>query len=273
VKASLIVACYKDAGALSLVLDGLDRQTEKEFEVIVSEDSQDPQVEHLVIQRQKSSLRLSYLSQEDAGFRKTRAVNRAIAAARTEYLIFLDGDCIPHPKFVEMHMLYAERGRVCAGRRIHLGEVYSSNVRSKVFDVLSLTSWMGLLANVLPLHRDRVRNFEIGAPSAFLHFLFKNRYVSLIGCNFSCYRDDIARINGYDENLVGIGGEDQDLEWRFNAIGVITKSVKFQAVVYHLHHCSRRMNADENVAKSNINRSQNKYACDLGIAQHLGDKS
>jgi hypothetical protein len=57
-EASVIIAIYKDTEALDCVLVGLSKQTEKNFEVIVTEDGND--------------------------FRNTPAVNRAIAPARSD---------------------------------------------------------------------------------------------------------------------------------------------------------------------------------------------
>ena len=75
----------------------------------------------------------------------------------------------------------------------------------------------------------------------------------------------MLKINGYDEDLPGAGGEDDDLGWRFEGLGVITKNVKFQAVVYHLHHPARRVLADVNATIMARNQSLNRYVCLNGI--------
>jgi glycosyltransferase involved in cell wall biosynthesis len=120
-EASVIIAIYKDTEALDCVLVGLSKQTEKNFEVIVTEDDNDPAVAAYIETSLPGGLQLRHLSQQDNGFRKTRAVNRAIGSARSKYLIFIDGDCIPHSRFVEMHLHYAEATRICTARRVYLG--------------------------------------------------------------------------------------------------------------------------------------------------------
>ena len=47
----------------------------------------------------RQSFRCEHVWQEKQGFRRSRILNRAIAAARSEYLVFLDGDSVPHPEF------------------------------------------------------------------------------------------------------------------------------------------------------------------------------
>ncbi len=47
-KASLIISIYKNITDLKVVLDGLVYQTEKDFEIIISEDGCDRDVKHLL---------------------------------------------------------------------------------------------------------------------------------------------------------------------------------------------------------------------------------
>lgn len=263
--ASVIIAIYKDVEALHCVLAGLARQTERSFEVIVTEDGDDPAVADYIATRAPRELALRHLTQEDIGFRKTRAVNRAIAGARADYLIFLDGDCIPHHRFVAKHLAHAEPGRICTGRRVYLGPKTSARIRHAPDRIVRLENRLLFLLNAIPLHIDGVRNYELGFPSDFLHRLVRNRQLGIMGCNFSCHKRDIERINGYDQDLPGIGGEDDDLEWRFNGLGMFTKNIKFQATTYHLWHPSRRQDTEINQAISRRNREQKLYFCRNGI--------
>ena len=270
-KASVIIAVYKDVEALNCIFWGLEQQTEKSFEVIVAEDGQDSTVASFIDAYKSDNLRIEHLTQEDIGFRKTRAANRAVLRASSSYLIFIDGDCIPHPTFVEMHLKNASQGVFLAGRRMHLGKSWSNRVRKNPCALKTLFSPLGFLMQFFYLHFDGVRNYEIGNPSNLLNRLLGNKHVSLIGCNFSLSRDTFYAINGYDEDLTGVGGEDGDLEWRLNMAGIFSKSVKFQAIVYHLFHKSRRENAETNANKSITNRRLKKYKCSKGIEQHFSE--
>jgi hypothetical protein len=57
-----------------------------------------------------------------------------------------------------------------------------------------------------------------------------------LSSHFSIHREDIARVNGYDENFVGWGGEDEDLAIRFAEVGLEGKSIMRKARVFHLWH-------------------------------------
>lgn len=268
-RATIIVAVYKDTEALRCVLWGLEQQTEKSFEILITEDGEDTDVAEFLRQWSKSQLNIRHLTQSDIGFRKTRAVNRAVASAKADYLIFLDGDCIPHPTFVEAHLKDAEKGFFLAGRRMHLGSSWSAMIRRNPESAVQLFTKYGIWKNIISLHVDGVRNYEIGHPCAVLHSILRRKYVSLIGCNFSVWKADFYKINGYDEDLTGIGGEDEDLEWRLNEVKIKSKSVKYLAIVFHLFHESRRENSAYNQALSKKNREINRFFSEKGLRQHL----
>lgn len=67
-KASLIVAVYKDIEALSLILDALKTQTYKNFEVIVAEDGNSQEMKDFLSKIE--DLELKHTTQEDIGIRK-----------------------------------------------------------------------------------------------------------------------------------------------------------------------------------------------------------
>jgi len=55
-------------------------------------------------------------------------------------------------------------------------------------------------------------------------------------CNLSVWRRDLLRVNGLDESYAGWGLEDSDLVIRLLHAGVLRKSVRFAAPVFHLWH-------------------------------------
>ena len=55
-------------------------------------------------------------------------------------------------------------------------------------------------------------------------------------CNLSAWRADLVRVNGLDESYSGWGLEDSDLVIRLLHAGVLHKSARFAAPVFHLWH-------------------------------------
>jgi hypothetical protein len=58
----------------------------------------------------------------------------------------------------------------------------------------------------------------------------------LIGNNVGIWRSDYERVNGYDENFVGWGCEDDDLRYRLRRAGVRIRSILRWTHTYHLWH-------------------------------------
>jgi cellulose synthase/poly-beta-1,6-N-acetylglucosamine synthase-like glycosyltransferase len=51
-----------------------------------------------------TDLDVKHTTQEDIGIRKARSQNNGIIVSSGDYLIFIDGDCVPYTTFVEAHV-------------------------------------------------------------------------------------------------------------------------------------------------------------------------
>ena len=126
---SIIIPFYNGIDWLELSFVALGKQTFKDFEVIVADDgSREDVVARLEELMARQPFPVTHLWQEDCGFRKNRMLNKAVVQSRAEYLIFLDGDCIPHRKFVEEHCKARREGFVVAGRRVALPAALSEGM-------------------------------------------------------------------------------------------------------------------------------------------------
>ncbi len=78
---------------------------------------------------------INHIWQEDKGFRAARARNKAVARAKGEYIIFLDGDCVPLPGFIQKHMHMAEQGWFVRGNRVMLSESFTRMLLANDIDL------------------------------------------------------------------------------------------------------------------------------------------
>jgi GT2 family glycosyltransferase len=100
-----------------------------------------------------------------------------------------------------------------------------------------------------------------------LQHLFSKSNSSIVGCNFSLYRDDLLAINGFDEAYHSPGiGEDSDLELRLRNNGVRMKSNKLVAIQYHLYHPRMYAVSDEN--RRLLTAASDTIRCRQGIDSH-----
>lgn len=274
-KCSIIISVYKDTDSLDLILESLSNQTILPNEVIISEDCQSEEMrDYIKIAKDKyKDLDITHLFQEDIGWRKNRALNRAILASKYEYLIFIDGDCIPYNNFIEGHIKSAEEKIVLCGKRIELGEIFSEKVKKRELKILDIEkNFLRFLPSLL---KDNTKHFEDGISlkrNSFISKVVHKRYVRhIIGCNFSCFKDDLFKINGFNEDFVNPSeGEDVDPSWRFRKVGVELKSIRLVANVAHLYHKKR---FDDNIGKINRKimdktKEEDIFFCKNGIKRN-----
>lgn len=264
-KASLIISVYKNTRDLKVVLDALACQTEKSFEIIISEDGESEEMNKF-IKGYSSPFQILHLTQPDEGWRKNRALNNAIRASNTSYLIFIDGDCVLHHRFIENHFRFSDPKSILAGKRVKLGPKFSEKLRSRPL----LDFEKHFLLHPFSLFKDKVKFFEEGMyinPDSPLSFLAGLRSMKwLKGCNFSCYKDALYAINGFDEDYQKPAiGEDIDLTWRFQGLAYKIVSVRNYAVQYHLHHKENWTSQEENIEMMKRKQALKAYRCENGL--------
>lgn len=269
--ASVIISVYKDIENLQAILHALKKQSFiGKFEVIVSEDGQDESMEKFVKNYSSSEYSLVHLTQEDQGFRKNRALNRAIATANSDYLLFLDGDCVPHIHWLQSHLKYLQKGQFCIGRRVELGPRFSQLLKKDNNWIVKLSSPFYYSAYTLPALIDGAHHYESGFRFDWLQRLIEHRKTSLLGCNFSCHKDDLVSVNGFNERYQSPGyGEDTDLEFRLRKMHVSSINLKFYAQVFHLHHKKLYTVTEQNKTLYKQTTLSNSIKCNPGIDQYL----
>jgi len=271
-KASVIIAVYKDIESLNLMIEALKKQTYKNFEVIVAEDNNSKEMRDYI--ESITDLEVKHTYQEDLGVRKSSSQNNGILKSSGEYLIFLDGDIIPYTTFVAGHISLAKKGCVLAGRRVNLNAKLSKRFREGSLSPQKLEK--SYFTTGFELMFDREARYEQGiyiAPDSFIYKTFlakRKRHTSLIGCNFSCFRDDMIAINGFDESYGESSlSDDVDLDWRFRAYGLKLISCKNVANTFHLHHKKQNNPTSKECRdRFNQNKKDKKYICEKGLKQH-----
>jgi hypothetical protein len=230
---SLVVAVYQRDDFLEKVLESLLNQTLQDFEIVLADDGSGPAVARVVDRYQtRFSRPICHEWHADEGFRKTIIVNRAVTKASSDYLVFIDGDCLLHHRFLERHFVRRRPGQVLSGRRVMFDRALTErmsveDVRSRRIERPSYwwrhagktDRWHGLYLPLLhPLRNLGRSDYQI------------------LGSNFSVHKDDFYRVNGYDERIVGRGLEDNNLWRRFVNSAVAVRTITREALQYHLFH-------------------------------------
>ncbi len=246
---SVLLATYNWPEALSLCLQALDQQSDKDFEIIICDDGSTKETKDLIESFKKhSTLSITHLWQEDLGFRKTLILNQGIQKAQGDYLVFLDGDCIPQDDFIAQHRKLSQKNHLVTGSRILTKESLtkqlcssatwqSSMLKGKAF----IWGLKGLINKFLPLF--------VKLPDSNKRLYKKFEWRRIKGCNMACWKSDAVAIGGFDESLTGWGHEDADFVYRLQNKGVIRKSGAWATEVLHLwHKMADKETAERNAA-------------------------
>ena len=258
---SLVISTYNHVRPLELCLAGFRNQTAAPMEILIADDGSTPPTKDLVA-RLAASLPcpVHHLWHEDKGFRKNTILNHCLAAAKGDYLVLTDADCVPHPRFIEDHAALAEQGFWVQGRRSYLNAAASASVQGGA----PVPSLRLLLAGRLT-----------GAAKAFrLPFPIIQRDTAqrgIIGCNMAIWKKDLLDVNGWDEEYEGWGlGEDSDIGSRLYHLGRPRKFVYGRAVLYHLHHpILSRDHIPQSQSRLEETLRTKKVRCDKGVKQYL----
>ena len=271
---SIIIAVYKDIEALKLIIEALKKQNYPDLEVIVAEDNNAIEMAEYV--SSITELDVKHTTQEDKGIRKARSQNNAILKCTGEYLIFIDGDCIPYTTFIDAHAKLAEEGCVLSGRRVNLGPEISAQIRQHSVSASSLEN--RYLLKSISLLRNGSTHTAQGIYIRPDSWLYKNTVakrkksnLNILGCNFSCFKKDLVAIDGFDESYGETAvPDDTDLQWRLEASGRKLKTCKLAANQFHLHHSRHHQIQDvsDMVQKMHRRKESGDYIAEKGLSSH-----
>ena len=259
-KVSLIVTTYNWKEALYITLKSVLKQKILPYEVIIADDGSRPDTAVMIAEFQEAyPIPLIHSWQEDVGFRLAASRNKAIAKARGDYLIIVDGDLYLPPSFISDHIDSAKEGHFVQGGRVLLGSEVSKRV---------------LFNNYVPgFFSANIRNRHNIINSRFLSAIFtkvRNSDRSTRGCNFALWKSDAIKVNGYNEDFEGWGREDSEMVVRLLNSGLNRIYLKFAAVVYHIYHKenSRAMlDVNDKIYKNAILNKE--VTCENGLEKYL----
>ena len=258
---SLVISTYNHVRPLELCLAALRKQTTPPMEILIADDGSTAPTRDLITRLAPSlPCPVRHLWQEDKGFRKNIILNQCLAAAKGDYLVLTDADCMPHPRFIEDHASLAEQGFWVQGRRSYLNAAASASLQA---------------GESIPSFRLFLTGQLSGAAKAFrLPFPMIKRDTTqrgIIGCNMAMWKKDLLEINGWDEEYEGWGlGEDSDIGSRLYHLGRPRKFVYGRAILYHLHHpILSRDHVPKSQSRLDDTLRTKKVRCAKGVNQYL----
>lgn len=261
---ALVVTTYNAPLDLKCTFRSVARQTVMPDEIIIADDgSREPTREMVESFRPLFGDRLRHVWQPDDGFQLSRIRNRAIAAAKSDYIIMIDGDMILDHRFIAEHIRNARPGCYVAGLRSMLDPKVSERLRSNEF--------RGPLAWYSASMSLRLHSIHATWLTRFLVRHHGKSVRQLIGANMAFWREDAICANGFDESFTNWGEEEREFAIRLNNLGIRRRTMVFSGIQFHLYHPTRK---DEDALAQNGERLRATIAagitrCEKGIDQYL----
>jgi glycosyltransferase involved in cell wall biosynthesis len=260
---SLIISTYNAPQALNLCLLSVVKQKLLPSEVIIADDGSTEETKKLITQFQKDfPIPLKHVWQADEGFQLAKIRNKAIASSTGDYIIQVDGDLILHAHFIADHVSFSKKNSFVTGSRVILNASLSARLLNDNNTAVQLL-WKGVLNKSNGLRIRPLRNYLAQRYRA-------NDMYFMRGCNMAFWKDDLIRVNGYNEEFTGWGREDNEVAVRLINNGIQKRVIKFGAVVFHIFHPEKpRSNLTKNdtILKEAIELK--KMACPIGLNQYL----
>jgi len=266
---SVIVTSYNQKPTLELLFASLERQTVKDFEVVIADDGSSDGTDELC--RRQKNLKIKFVTQSDDGYRKAKILNKAIHEASGSYLIFVDGDVILEKHFVEDHLNLRKADHFVCGRRVELGPEFSRQITVEMVRKGKFDGFNWDLFKSAQKDDSEHFNRSLRVTHPLIRKIFKyDEPLDILGSNFSAWKKDIVAINGFNEALESYWGEDGDIFIRLRNTGKKSIGAKAICVQFHVFH-KRREPTAENVARYQKLLQDRQYKwCKQGIENSAG---
>ncbi|MDY4011910.1 MAG: glycosyltransferase [Fusobacterium gastrosuis] len=237
-KISVIVPVYNRLEHLRALFLCLLRQELHPDELIITDDGSSQNVlEYIVDLLPKAKFRIKHIFQEDKGFRKTRALNNAVLNSEGDLLIFCDQDLIFGEEYIKTISENIKNNIFLLCRPFSVTEEEKIRILSKIENI---KNYKEIIEEVPKLYEKDVRRVlrEDKIKRILNYFKLNKRGIKLVGMSCALMKKAYVKVNGYDENYVGWGEEDDDFGNRLYVAGIKGKELFTSNLQLHLWHYS-----------------------------------
>ncbi len=232
-------------------------------EIVIADDGSTQDTKDLIEKlRKETTIPIKHVWHEDEGIQKNYDSQQSNRSSHYRlYLASRVATLVLSPHFVSDHLELAEKNYFVCGSRVKLSpETTEKLMASKNF---KLNIWNMPASFMLNSLRSK-----------FLRHYMALRYAKKIdhlrGCNMAFWKEDLIKVNGYNEDLLQWGHEDGELAFRLHFAGVKKKALKMGGAVYHLYHKeASKGNEQRHLTELEKVKKEHLSWCENGIDKYL----
>ncbi|WP_314348330.1 glycosyltransferase [Fusobacterium massiliense] len=237
-KISVIVPIYNRLEHLRALFLCLLKQKKQPDELIITDDGSSQKVLDFIGDLiPKAQFKVKHIYQEDKGFRKTRALNNGVRNSIGDLLIFCDQDLIFGEEYIETIAKNIKNDIFLMGRAHHITEAEKSIILS---DINKIATYNEIVQKIPSKYIETIKKMlkEDRKRRLLKTFKLAKRGIRLVGMSYALMKDSYIKVNGYDENYIGWGQEDDDFGNRLTVAGIKGKELVTKNIQLHLWHYS-----------------------------------
>lgn len=233
-KVSVIIPSYNRDDLVVKCLLSLNAQSCLPDEVVIADDGSKKDILGAVRAISgELNFRIVYVSHPHDGFRAAKVRNNGIRHASGDYLIFSDQDVVHTRHYIRTFLEHRRRGQFLVAYPVRLTEEQSIRVTEEMIRANTVDQL------VSAAQRRMIRKqYRKDGVSYFFRKTFRMRgnKPKLRSGFFGVYREDLWRVNGFDEWFRGWGNEDDDLGRRLHRAGILGRNPFRDEFPIHLWH-------------------------------------
>ena len=237
-KISVIVPVYNRLEHLRALFLCLLKQKKQPDELIITDDGSSQKVLDFIGDLiPKAQFKVKHIYQEDKGFRKTRALNNGVRNSIGDLLIFCDQDLIFGEEYIETIAKNMKNDIFLMGR------AHTLKREEKDFaleNIEKINSYEKIVKNLPDSYIPTIKKMlnEDKRRRLLKTFKLAKRGIKLVGLSYALMKNAYIKVNGYDENYIGWGQEDDDFGNRLTVAGINGKELVTENIQLHLWHYS-----------------------------------
>ena len=237
-KISVIVPVYNRLEHLRALFLCLLKQKKQPDELIITDDGSSQTVLDFIGDLiPKAQFKVKHIYQEDKGFRKTRALNNGVRNSIGDLLIFCDQDLIFGEEYIETIAKNIKNDIFLMGRAHTLKKEEKDFI---VENIEKINSYEEIVKNLPDSYIPTIKKMlnEDKKRRLLKTFKLAKRGIKLVGMSYALMKNAYIKVNGYDENYIGWGQEDDDFGNRLTVAGINGKELVTKNIQLHLWHYS-----------------------------------